>query len=213
MNYIDYLIQIIRRILFQPFYENHVIGVLFLAVVLSFAILSIPSDNRKTLHNVLAVFTKLSWRLQYFDWGDSDCHFAFIVLFVRDLNARPEVQSMAWYLLCVLLANLIQAFVVLPIILKWRSVSPIRLFKAMYPALSAAFFTKSSSAALPIAIRVSQERAALVKKWPIFLFRFARRSIWMLCAAFIYITVLFVRWVRVWHTLLARCLSGSLSLQ
>lgn len=193
MNYLDYLIQIIPSNVVQPFYENHVIGVLFLAVVLSFAILSIPSENRKTLHNVFSSFYKAVMKI---------CGvlievipiaiFAFIVLFVRDLNEGLEVQSLAWYLLCVLLANVVQAFIVLPIILKWRSISPIKLFNAMYPALSAAFFTKSSSAALPIAIRVSQERAGISEKVANFSLPLCTTINMNACAAFIYITVLFV---------------------
>jgi Na+/H+-dicarboxylate symporter len=193
MNYVDYLIQIIPSNIVQPFYENHVIGVLFLAVVLSFAILSIPSDGRKTLHQVFhslyqAVMKICGMLLEVIPVAI----FAFIVLFVRDLNEGLEVQSLAWYLLCVLLANLLQAFVVLPVILKWRGVSPLQLFKAMYPALSAAFFTKSSAAALPIAIRVSQERANISERVANFSLPLCTTINMNACAAFIYITVLFV---------------------
>jgi Na+/H+-dicarboxylate symporters len=193
MNYVEYLIQIIPSNIIQPFYENHVIGVLFLAVVFSFAILTIPSEGRKTLHSVFHSLYQAVMKL---------CGvlidvipvaiFAFIVLFVRDLNEGLEVQSLAWYLLCVLLANLIQAFIVLPIILKWRNVSPVQLFKAMYPALSAAFFTKSSAAALPIAIKVAQERANISERVANFSLPLCTTINMNACAAFIYITVLFV---------------------
>lgn len=193
MNYVDYLIQIIPSNIVQPFYENHVIGVLFLAVVFSFAILTIPSEGRKTLHSLFHSLYQAVMKL---------CGvlidvipiavFAFIVLFVRDLNEGLEVQSLAWYLLCVLLANLIQALIVLPLILKWRHVSPLHLFKAMYPALSAAFFTKSSAAALPIAIRVSQERGKISERVANFSLPLCTTINMNACAAFIYITVLFV---------------------
>ena len=193
MNYVDYLIQIIPSNIVQPFYENHVIGVLFLAVVLSFAILSIPSEGRKTLHTMFhslyqAVMKVCGVLLDVIPVAI----FAFIVLFIRDLNEGLEVQSLAWYLLCVLLANVIQAVVILPIVLKWRGVSPIHLFKAMYPALSAAFFTKSSAAALPIAIRVSQERANISERVANFSLPLCTTINMNACAAFIYITVLFV---------------------
>lgn len=193
MNYLDYLIQIIPSNIVQPFYENHVIGVLFLAVVFSFAILTIPTEGRKTLHSIFHSLYQVVMKI---------CGillevipvaiFAFIVLFIRDLNQGLEVQSLAWYLLCVLLANLIQALVVLPLILKWRQVSPLKLFKAMYPALSAAFFTKSSAAALPIAIRVSQQRAGISEKVANFSLPLCTTINMNACAAFIYITVLFV---------------------
>lgn len=193
MNYVEYLIQIIPSNIVQPFYENHVIGVLFLAVVFSFAILTIPSEGRKTLHSVFhslyqAVMKLCGVLIEVIPVAI----FAFIVLFVRDLNQGLEVQSLAWYLLCVLLANLIQAFIILPVILKWRGVSPVHLFKAMYPALSAAFFTKSSAAALPIAIRVSQERANISERVANFSLPLCTTINMNACAAFIYITVLFV---------------------
>ena len=96
MNYVDYLIQIIPSNIVQPFYENHVIGVLFLAVVFSFAILSIPSEGRKTLHTLFhslyqAVMKICGVLLDVIPVAI----FAFIVLFVRDLNEGLEVQSLA----------------------------------------------------------------------------------------------------------------------
>ena len=62
----------------------------------------------------------------------------------------------------------------------------------MYPALSAAFFTKSSAAALPIAIRVSQERANISERVANFSLPLCTTINMNACAAFIYITVLFV---------------------
>ena len=52
---------------------------------------------------------------------------------------------------------MIQAFVVLPIFLKTKQLDAVKIFKGMLPALSLAFFTKSSSAALPVAMKCAEE--------------------------------------------------------
>ena len=89
---------------------------------------------------------------------------AFITLFMRDLNEGLDISSLALYLTCVLTANLIQAFIVLPGLLKLKKISPWRMAKGMYPALSVAFFTKSSAAALPMAIRCAEENLGISKR-------------------------------------------------
>jgi Na+/H+-dicarboxylate symporter len=117
---------------------------------------------------------------------------AFITLLVRDLGKGLEVKSLALYLICVVAANLIQAFLILPGILKWKGISPWKLAKAMYPALSTAFFTKSSAAALPMAIRCAEENGKISRKVASFSLPLCTTINMNACAAFILITVLFV---------------------
>lgn len=193
VQYVDYLLKMIPSNLVQPFSENQVIGVLFLALILSLAILSIPQENRKTLHNVfnslyravMNICNALIKVIPIAIW-------AFITLFMKDLNEGLEVSSLAWYLTCVIAANLIQAFIVLPLILKWRGVSFTKLAKAMFPALSVAFFTKSSSAALPMAMRCAEERAFISNKVSSFSLPLCTTINMNACCAFIFTTVLFV---------------------
>ncbi len=193
ISYLQHVINVIPSNIVKPFVDNNVIGVMFIAITLSLSILALPAANRKILHDFFASLYAAIMKLTTFlvrlmpiaVW-------AFTALFFRDLANGLEIKSLALYLLCVLLANLIQAIVVLPSLLKYKQVSPVGLFKAMLPALSVAFFTKSSSAAVPMAIKCAEERAGVSKKIASFTLPLCTTINMNGCAAFILITVLFV---------------------
>jgi Na+/H+-dicarboxylate symporter len=118
---------------------------------------------------------------------------AFVTLFFKDMKEGTlEYESLALYLGCVVGANLIQAIVVLPLVLKWHRISPWNTFKGMLPALSIAFFTKSSSAALPMAVRCAEENVKISRKVASFTLPLCTTINMNGCAAFILTTVLFV---------------------
>jgi Na+/H+-dicarboxylate symporter len=66
------------------------------------------------------------------------------------------------------------------------------MFKGMLPALSVAFFTKSSAAALPMAMRCAEEKLGISKRVSSFTLPLCTTINMNACAAFILITVLFV---------------------
>ncbi len=192
-GYLSFLIHVIPSNIVQPFSENSVIGVLFLAMLLSFATLTLPQDKRKTLNAFFsslytAIMKITTWIVQLMPIAI----WAFIALFIKDLRAGLEVKSIALYLICVILANLVQAFVVLPTLLKSKNISPTRTMRAMMPALSVAFFSKSSSAALPMAMKCAEDRAKVSRKVASFSLPLCTTINMNACAAFILITVLFV---------------------
>lgn len=192
-SYWTYLIKAVPSNIVQPFSDNHVVGVLFIAMMLSFAILSLPNEKRHVLHSffssLYAAIMKLTgWIVRLMPF----VIWAFVALFVKDLNAGLEIKSLALYLVCVVAANLIQAFLVLPLFLKLRGVSPIRTAKGMFPALSIAFFSKSSSAALPSAIACAENNLQMSKKVANFSLPLCTTINMNGCAAFILTTVLFV---------------------
>ena len=117
---------------------------------------------------------------------------AFIALFIKDIKNGLEFKSLALYLTCVVGANLIQAFIVLPLLLKWHKISPVQTARQMSPALSVAFFTKSSAAALPMAMRCAEENVKISRKVASFTLPLCTTINMNACAAFILTTVLFV---------------------
>jgi len=192
-SYYTYLLKSIPSNIVQPFYENHVIGVLFIAMMLSLAILTLPTHNRTVLHSLFsslyaAVMKITTWVVALMPLAI----WAFITLFIKDFRNGIEVKSLALYLACVILANLVQALVVLPLLLKYKGISPLRMARGMMPALSVAFFTKSSSAALPMAMRCAQQRLGMSPKISSFTLPLCTTINMNGCAAFILITVLFV---------------------
>lgn len=192
-GYFHFLLQIIPSNFLQPFIESQVISVLFLAILLSVAILALPENNRKILHSFFsslyaAVMKIVGWIVI----GMPIAIWAFITLFIKDMRAGLEIESLALYLTCVLVANLVQGFVVLPSFLKIKGLSPVQLFKGMAPALSVAFFTKSSAATLPMAMKCAEENVGIPRKIASFTLPLCTTINMNACAAFILTTVLFV---------------------
>ncbi len=192
-SYWSYFIKIIPSNIVQPFSENNVIGVLVIAMLFSFAILSLSTQHRAVLHSFFssfyaAIMTMTKWIV----WLMPLAIWSFVTLFMRDFRHGSEATSLALYLICVVGANLIQALVVLPILLKSKGLSPIQTAKGMLPALSVAFFTKSSSAALPMAMKCAEENLKISRKTASFTLPLCTTINMNACAAFILITVLFV---------------------
>jgi len=192
-GYVDYLIQAIPSNVIKPFVENNVIGVMLMAMFLSIATLGLETEKRSQLHLFFsslfaAILKVVTWIVAAMPLAIA----AFIILFLKDLRSGLEFKNLGIYLLCVIGANLIQAFVVLPTILKFKGISPLKLAKAMMPALSVAFFTKSSNAALPLAMQCAEERAGISRNIAGFSLPLCTTINMNGCAAFILTTVLFV---------------------
>lgn len=192
-GYLAYLKNVIPSNFLKPFLDNNVISVLFLAILLSVAIILLPDENKKPLHSFFssfyaAVMKITSWLVNLMPIAIA----AFITLFMHDLHKGLEVKALALYLACVVMANLIQGLIVLPLFLKIKGISPTKTAKGMLPALSLAFFTKSSAAALPTAMRCAEENLKISRKVAGFTLPLCTTINMNGCAAFILITVLFV---------------------
>ena len=193
VSYWNYLLSIIPSSFIEPFYNGNVMGALFLALLMSAAILSLGQDHKETLHKLFdslfaAVMKMTSFILKLMPLAV----WAFVTLFVRDFQNQDMLQGLAVYLICVLLANVIQAGVILPLFLKSKGIPPLKALKAMWPALTIAFFSKSSSAALPSAVECAEQRLGVNGKVARFSMPLCISVNMNACAAFILITVLFV---------------------
>lgn len=192
-SYLKHITKLIPSNFIQPFIEGNVISILLLAMLLSFAILSLPNEKRALLHDYFssiyaAVMKITGWVVLLMPIAI----WSFVTLFVREVNAGLEFKNLGIYLLCIVLANLIQAFIILPLLLKSRGISSLKVAKAMFPALSVAFWSKSSSATLPIAMKCAEDRLGLSKSVSQFSLPLCTTINMNACAAFILITVLFV---------------------
>ena len=193
-SYLSHVAQIIPSNVFTAFATNNVIGVAFMAFVLGIGTLFLPTENKKTLHHffssVFAVILKItSGAVKLMPLGI----WAFTALFVQDLMKNSALaEGLGWYLAVVLGANLIQGLVVLPLILKWKGISPWKTAKGMFGALVIAFFSKSSNATLPTAIQCAETRLGVSRRVSQFSFPLCSVINMNGCAGFILSTVLFV---------------------
>lgn len=193
VSYWNHLLSIIPSSFVEPFYTNNVMSALFLALLMSAAILSLGQEHKETLHKLFdslfaAIMKVTGFVLKLMPLAV----WAFVTLFVRDFQNQNMLQGLAIYLVCVLLANLIQAGVVLPLFLKSKGIPPLKALQAMWPALTVAFFSKSSSAALPSAVDCAEHRLGVNGKVARFSMPLCISVNMNACAAFILVTVLFV---------------------
>lgn len=155
MSYHEYLINVIPTNALQAFIDNNVIGTLLIAVGIGIASLSLPVSQKESLHQLFsslyaAVFKITHWILKLVPLAI----FAFTAQFSDQLFSQSlQIGLLSKYLICVTLANILQATIVLPLLLKLKGLDPKAILLNAMPALQIAFWSKSSSAALPVALQ------------------------------------------------------------
>ena len=191
VSYSEHLMGLIPSHFFQPFMEGNVMGVLLMAVALGLALLTVR--ERASVHAVgsglLAALLKI---IQTVTRGVPLLVWAGMVLSFDDLRQGASLRELGLYLLCVVGANLIQGLGVLPLLLKSHGIAPWAAARGFLPALSLAFFSKSSVATIPVAIRCAEESLGVQPRVARFTFPICTTINMNACAAFILITVLFV---------------------
>lgn len=191
-TYLEALLNIFPSNLLQPFLEHNVMGVMFITIFLSFAVMQLPTEKRETLHMLFdSLFSTIMIIIRWITTLMPFAVWAFIVEFTQEVQKGLKFGELASYLAIVVAANLIQASITLPILLKKNGIHPFEAFKAMLPALSLAFFSKSSAAAMPLAMQCSHH-CGVKTKISQFSFPLCTSINMNACAAFILITVLFV---------------------
>lgn len=193
-SYLSFVINIIPSNFFQCFIENNVIGIAFISILLSLAILTLPSEQKQFLNTFFSsLFSALLKVTGFIITLMPIAIWAFITLLFKDLKQHYEhLNHLLLYLGCVVGANLFQGFVVLPLLLKIKGVSPWKSFRGMMPALTLAFFSKSSNATLPVTMQSAEKNLGVSKKVSSFSLPLCSVINMNGCAAFILTTVLFV---------------------
>lgn len=193
-NYFGYLSTIIPSNIFAPFVEHHVMGVLFLSIVMGLSISFIPEDDPrhainnffKGAHGIFIVIT--SWVVKIIPIA----LFGFITTTLVQLKSGTDITGLTKYLLVIVLANVVQGFVVLPLFLKIQGIKPFAAMKGMLPALSVAFFSKSSAGTLPITINTIEKNLNVSPKISRLVLPLCTSVNMNGCAAFIFATVIYL---------------------
>ncbi|OEY86599.1 amino acid transporter [Wolbachia pipientis] len=192
-NYLSHLKSLVPSNFIQVFLENNIIGSAFIAFLVGFAIIALPQEKQHILQQVFsALFDMLLKIVQMLLTFIPVAMWSFITCFLYDLKSSNEFYSLLWYFVCIMSANLIQAFVVLPALMWYKGISSIHTLKGVMPALILAFFSKSSSATLPTTIECAYSKLNIPKKLSSFVLPICTTINMNACAAFIIITVLFV---------------------
>lgn len=193
-GYFQHLSHLIPTTILSPFIENQVMSVLFLGIVMGCAIRAIPDEQpRETItqffrgaHGLFMVITR--WVIAIIPLG----LFGFMTTTIAQLRDGMALRGIGEYLLVIILANVVQGFVILPLWLKWRGINPWKTMKAMFPALSLAFFSKSSVGTLPVTMGAAEKNLNISPDISRFVLPLCTSINMNGCAAFIFTTVIYL---------------------
>lgn len=194
-NYLQFVLDIIPGNAIEALGNNQrVMSVVFIAVGLGIAILSLPHEEKAPLQAFFKSFFAAILKVTTFVMYATPLGvWAFMSLFMQNLQSNvTNLEIIGWYVACVLLANVVQGFVVLPLFLLSKGLSPLKTMRGMMPALMTAFFSKSSNVALPFSMKCAQNNLKVSKRVSSIAFPLCSVINMNGCAAFILLTVLFV---------------------
>lgn len=193
VSYLSHILKIVPTNLLGSFTEQNVLSVLLISISIGLAIAKISEQEaHDSLHRFFNSLYKVF--LLITEWVMAVLPlalFGFIIVAITKLQESSEIFDIVEYLLIVISANIIQGVVILPLMLLMKGVSPRYVFTKMLPALSIAFFSKSSTGTLPVTMRCAEE-LKIKPEISQFVLPMCTTINMNGCAAFIFTTVIFV---------------------
>lgn len=190
----DHFLSIIPENIIRPLLEGNVLSILLIAFAVGAALSRMPESENKAvivkglngLQELLFILIRgLIWTLPL-----------GILAFAEQLTAQTSggvfMDSIGKYVAVVICGNFAQVLVVIPLFLLARGLNPLKVAKAMGPAVMMALFTKSSAATLPVSMQNAEERLGVNPKITRFVLPLCTTINMNGCAAFIAVTSLFV---------------------
>ena len=165
------IMNIIPENIFAAFVNNQMLSVIFFALLVGFFTTKLPENHKKYITDGINAGFELMMKITNFiikftPYGV----FGIVAVIVAEQAEDPEnllaiTQRLGLYMLAVLAALFIHAFITLPLILKFiAKVDPSLHFKSMSVPLLTAFSTSSSSATLPLTMDAVENKAGVSNK-------------------------------------------------
>jgi Na+/H+-dicarboxylate symporter len=159
-------LQVIPANVFAAFTQGQMLSIIFFSLIFGFFMTKIEDEKTfstllnfwKGIFQVMLKFTHALMKL---------LPFGVFCLMARQLaiSGFDSLKSLGLFLIVILSALFFYALVAIPLLLKFiGKVSPIRYFKAVYPALITGFSTSSSTATLPVTMDCMEKRAGVSNK-------------------------------------------------
>lgn len=193
-TYADHMLSVVPNNVVKPFLEGNVLSLLLLAFAVGIGLSKLPeSDNKTVLVRALLGLQELLFLLiRWLVWALPVGIVAFSAQLSAQLTAGVIADSLGKYVAVVLGGNVVQFFVILPLLLLLRGLNPIRVLGRMMPAVLMALFTKSSAATLPVTMETAEQRLGVKPRVARFVLPLCTTINMNGCAAFILVTSLFV---------------------
>lgn len=145
--------------------EGQILPIIFFSLIFGYFVSQATEPYKTSLvdffQGVFEVMMRLThWVISFAPLGV----FALIAKLVAQTGTQIFIP-MASYILTIVLALLIHAGIVLPLLLIWfGNISPIAHYRAVMPAILMAFSTSSSSATLPVTMECVEKNAGVSNK-------------------------------------------------
>lgn len=193
-HYLQYISSLFPTNIFTPFMEHQVMGVLLIGILVGVAIRFIPDEAPRLavmhffqgIHSLFLVITR--WIVAILPLG----LYGFITATVVQLREGINVKGIGAYLAVLVLANVIQGVVILPLWLRFNRINPFATLRGMLPALSVAFFSKSSAGTLPVTMATAEKKLDIEPGISRFILPLCTNINMNGCAAFIFVTVIYL---------------------
>ena len=194
LSYYDHILSVIPNNVIDPFAKGNVLGILLISAAIGLALAFIKkTENVQVLiKGILGLQEVLYTLIRALIWTLPLGIVAFAAQLSAQVSAGVAVGSLGQYVAVILGGNLIQFFVVLPLFLLARGLNPLKVLKAMSPAVLMALFTKSSAATLPVTMQSAEERQKVRPQVARFVLPICTTINMNGCAAFILVTSLYV---------------------
>lgn len=194
LSYYDHILSVIPNNIVQPFSNGNVLSILIVAAAVGIALAFIPkSENINAVIKVIFGLQELLFTLiKALIWALPLGIVAFAAQLAAQVEAGVIVGSLGKYVAVILGGNAIQFFIVLPLFLIIRGLNPLKVLRAMSPAVLMALFTKSSAATLPVTMRSAEDNLKVRPEIARFVLPICTTINMNGCAAFIIVTSLFV---------------------
>ena len=193
-TFYDHVVSVIPNNIVQPFLSGNVLSILLIAIAFGLTLAWMPDSDGKAVvikgiqglqELFFALIKALIWTLPL---GIA----AFAAQLASQLSGGVILGSLGKYAAVILAGNVLQFFVVLPLFLLARGINPLKVIKAMGPAVMMALFTKSSAATRPVTLSSAENRLGVNPKVSRFVLPLCTTVNMNGCAAFILVSSLFV---------------------
>ena len=190
----NHILSIFPDNIITPFSAGNVLSILLIAaaVGLTLALMKESENTRALLKVILGAQELLFTLIKALIWSLPLGIVAFSAQLTAQISAGAAMDSLGKYVAVVLTGNFLQFLVILPLFLLFRGLNPLKVFKSMLPAVLMAFFTKSSTATLPVTMASAENNLKAKPEVARFVLPICCTINMNGCAAFIMVTSLFL---------------------
>lgn len=164
VSFFSTLLDMIPSNFIEAFLSNNVMAVVLMAIALALAILSLKQEEKEQVFGFFVGLLNAIMKMVHIGLKLIPLMvFGFVTKLFAQMNHGEEgtLGAVGMLTVTVVLANLLQGLVFLPIFLKYHGISPFSLLKSVKEALILAFFTRSSAATLPVTLDLAIKKAGI----------------------------------------------------